>query len=243
MRNYDLLTQRPMPRTLYRGDSRQPYVMFRDGFWARGSNNDIRSHVHGDRHGNSNYVSTSGTEGVTIPFARSQGMNNLAAAARRQCDTVRALNDQRRGWVSRIFPTRCNGQAVTAETFVYLIDPRVGRNAVYVPDQIRGDANLYNHYRSQDEWAYIHRIPREAIMGVRVFRMTARAFDGVLVMNTIDMRFNRFMPNPNYGTATIVYNPNNDGSSRFNVNTDLNTPTLAANPYTRGCSSINRCRR
>jgi hypothetical protein len=131
---------------------------------------------------------------------------------------------------------------VTAESYVYVIDPSYGRNALYVPDQIRGNANLYNHYASQDEWAYVHRIPREAIQGVRVYRMTARTNNGLIDTRSITFAYNRFMANPNYARLTVVYNPNNDAGSHFTYASDLNTPPLPANPYVRGCSAATQCR-
>jgi hypothetical protein len=240
--NAGLLNQRPMTDTLYRGDSRLPYAIFNTGFAARGANNNIVSHVQGDRAGNSNYISTTGTLGVAVPFARSQGLRNLESAARRQCATLRAVNDIRRGWISRMFPSRCGGQVVAADSYVYVIDTDLARNALYVPDQIRGNANLYNHYASQDEWAFVHRIPREAIQGVRVYRMTARANEGLLDTRSITFTYSRFLVNPNYRATTAIYNPRNDANSHFTYNSDLNIPSLPANPYTRGCSNVTRCR-
>jgi hypothetical protein len=234
-----------MPRTVYRGDTRTPYTIFSRGFGSRGDNNDLIAHVHGgDRSTNSNYISTTGTLGVAVPFARGQGLHNLDSAAITRCAQERALNNARRGWISRIFPARCTSSAtVTAESYVYEIDPRYARNALYVPDQVRGNANLYNHFLPQDEWAYVHRIPREAIRGVRVYRMTARANGDVLDFGTVTFRYDRYIINPNYGTVTVVYNPRNDPDSDFGSSSQLRIPSLPANPYTRGCSAVTRCKR
>ncbi|MDX3582117.1 hypothetical protein PV740_10135 [Streptomyces europaeiscabiei] len=243
LHNAGLLTQRSFPQSLYRGDSRTPYTIFSTGFGARGGNNNLVSHVQGDRAGNSNYISTTGTLGTAATFAQSQGLRNLDSAARAHCAQVRATNDARRGWVSRIFPSNCNGQALMrAESYVYEIDPRLARNALYVPDEIRGNANLYNQYASQDEWAYVHRIPREAIRGVRVYRMTARANGDVLDLRTRTFTYDRYIINPHYATVTINYNPGYDPNSHFTYSSNLNIAAPPANPYTRGCSAITRCR-
>lgn len=242
--NSDIRSQRPMPSTVYRGDSRLPYVIFTRGFTARGTNNDIVSHVTGDRAGNSNYISTSGSRGLAETFARSQGLHNLVSAGRNACATARAAADRRRSWLPRqLWPSNCGGLRVMAETFVYDINPAYARNALYVPDQIRGNANLYNHYASQDEWAYVHELHPGAIRGVRVYRMTAYMTETNLI-NTLSITFtyDRFIINPHYGHALTIYNPGADGDSNFRYSSDLNTPLLPPNPYTRGCSAIIRCR-
>ncbi|MDX3645494.1 hypothetical protein [Streptomyces sp. MB09-02B] len=243
LHNRDLRDQRKFPDELFRGDSRLPYTVFNTGFFARGGNNNLVAHVQGDRAGNSNYISTTGTLGVALPFAQSQGMRNLESAARLRCQQVQAVNNARRGWISRLFPSNCNGtQTVSADTYVYVINPRLARNALYVPDQIRGNANLYNHYASQDEWAFVHTIPREAIEGARVYRMTARTNNGLIDTRSISIRFQHTVMNPNYNQVTINYNPNNDANSHFVYSSNLNIPPSTANPYVRGCSSITRCR-
>ncbi|NNN33863.1 hypothetical protein HLK59_26555 [Streptomyces sp. S3(2020)] len=72
-----------LPSMTFRGDSRSPYEIFSNGFMSRGGNNNIQ-HVQGDRAGNSNYISTSGTLNITEPFALSQGMRNLESAGRQE---------------------------------------------------------------------------------------------------------------------------------------------------------------
>ncbi|MFM9591821.1 hypothetical protein ACKI1J_18885 [Streptomyces scabiei] len=243
LHNQNLRDQRHFPDELYRGDSRLPYTVFNSGFFARGGNNNLVAHVQGDRAGNSNYISTTGTLSVARPFAQSQGMRNLESAARISCQQVQAVKNARHPWLSRVFPSNCNGtQTVSADTYVYVINPRLARNALYVPDQIRGNANLYNHYASQDEWAYVHTIPREAIEGARVYRMTARTNNGLIDTRSISIRFEHFVVNPRYNQVTITYNPNNDANSHFVYSSNLNLPPTTANPFTRGCSSITRCR-
>lgn len=243
LHNDDLLNQRRLPNVLYRGDSRLPYDIFTNGFGSRGANDDIVSHVQGDRAGNSNYISTTGTLGVAEPFARSQGLRNLEAVARQpRCTTGRAAFYAAIPVFGNFLLESCINGQVTAETFVYTIDPVWARNAVYVPDQIRGNTALYNHYASQDEWAYVHRIPNYAITGVRVYRMTAHANNGLISTRTITFAYDRFLGNPHHVEARVVYNPGTDLASHFNVGSDLNTPSLPANPYVRGCSAYNRCR-
>ncbi|MFC8669533.1 hypothetical protein [Streptomyces sp. NPDC057199] len=243
LRNQNLLDQRSLPVHAYRGDSRAPYTIFSEGFRARGGNNNIVSHVQGDRSGDANYISTSGTLSISTPFARSQGLRNLESAARTRCAQIEALNNQRRGWIANVFPTRCTSSAtVSADTYVYEIDTLVARNALYVPDQIRGNANLHNQYAVQNEWAYVHRIPREAIRGVRVYRMTARANGTLIDTRSITFTYSRFLINPNYNPNASAYTPNGDANSHFTYTSNLNIPALPRNPYTRGCSAITMCR-
>ncbi|MFC4502611.1 MULTISPECIES: hypothetical protein [Streptomyces] len=243
LHNDDLLNQRSLPPNLFRGDSRLPYDIFTNGFAARGANDNIVSHVQGDRAGNSNYISTTGTLGVAEPFARSQGLRNLAsAAAQPRCSTGRLALYAFIPGLGNYLIQRCQHGLVTSESFVYVIDPVWARNALYVPDQIRGNADLYNHYRSQDEWAFVHRIPREAILGVRIYRMTATAERNTINTRTITFRYDRFALNPHHVEARIVYNPGGDPNGHFNFQQDLNVPALQAHPYDRGCSTITRCR-
>ncbi|MGW1719608.1 hypothetical protein [Streptomyces sp. NPDC002156] len=243
LRNQNLLPQRTMPHIVYRGDSRNPYTIFSDGFRSRGGNNNIVSHVQGDRPGNSNYISTSGTLDITTPFARSQGLRNLESAARTRCGQAQAVANAARGWVANIFPARCRSTAtVTADSYVFEIDTEAARNALHVPTQIRGNANLYNQYAVQNEWAYVHRIPREAIQGVRVYRMTARATGTLIDTRSITFAYSNYLINPHYNPNPAVYRPNNDASSNFTYTSNLNIPRPPANPYTRGCSAITMCR-
>ncbi|MEU1181922.1 hypothetical protein ABZ464_30665 [Streptomyces sp. NPDC005820] len=240
LHNDDLNNQRAFPRQLYRGDTRLPYDIFTNGFTAVGSNVDIERHVHGGD--NSNYISTTGTLGVAEGFARGQGLRNLESAARiPRCSTSRT-------WIYGLIPWRgllesCDHGQVTARSFVYVIDPVWARNAVYIPDQIRGNVDLLTHYRSQDEWAYVHRIPREAILGVRIYRMTAHANGSLIQTRTITWAYDHFVTNPHHVEARIVYQPANDPNGHFAFDQDLNVPAIQANPYTRGCSTINRCAR
>lgn len=215
-----------MPATLYRGDARTPYEIFTHGFRSRGNNNNLRLHVEGDRAHNSNYISTTGTRAEAIPFARSQGGVNLSAAARTHCAQLQAAYNARRGFLSRYFPAVCpSRQWVSAESYIYDIDARYARNALYVPDQFRGDANFANRYAHQDEWAYVHRIPREAIRGVHVYRMTGRTTTGdLMALETVTFTEDRYIINGSYGTAPVIYNPGNDTGANFSYNSDLNTP-------------------
>lgn len=243
LHNNDLLSQRVFPHVLYRGDSRLPYDIFTHGFNSRGSNDDIVSHVQGDRAGNSNYISTTGTLGVAEPFARSQGLRNLETEARRpRCSTAREAFYTLIPGLGNILLSSCVRGQVTAESFVYMIDPVWARNAVYVPDQIRYNTNLHNHYASQDEWAYVHHIPNYAILGVRIYRMTAHANNGLIDTRTITFHYDRFAGNPHHNEARIVYDPASDPNSHFTGTSFLNTPPQPANQYNRGCSAIDRCR-
>ncbi|MFI6549334.1 hypothetical protein ACIBO9_39435 [Streptomyces prunicolor] len=238
--NDDLLSQRAFPRDLYRGDSRPPGEIFSTGFTARGTNYDLQAHVQGDRAGNSGYISTTGTLGVSETFARSQGLRNLdSVAAQPRCSTGRLAFYSFIPGLGNFLMERCENGQITAESFVYTIDPVWARDALYVPDQVRGNAAL-QRYASQDEWAYVHLIPNYAITGVRIYRMTAHATRGYVNPRSITFGFDRFVPNPNH--LHRLYQPANDPPAHWNSQTYLNTPSLPANPYNRGCSAITRCR-
>lgn len=240
LHNNDLLSQRRFPNALYRGDSCLPYDIFTHGFTARGSNNDIVSHVQGDRAGNSNYISTTGTISVSEPFARSQGLRNLETAARTpHCSTTRQAFYSVIPLLGQFLLSSCAGGSVTADSFVYEIDPTWARNAVYVPDQIRGNSDLYNHYASQDEWAYVHEIPNYAIRDVRVYRMTARVNTaGLIDTRTITFRYDQFLINPYHVRPQIAYDPESDTNSHFTYESDLHVPAsrrLASDPRASPC--------
>jgi hypothetical protein len=74
LHNRDIVAEAAMPDTLYRGDSRPPIAdndqgIFNTGFWSRGTNSDIVSHVQGDRSLNSEYISTTAryNRGFLVP--------------------------------------------------------------------------------------------------------------------------------------------------------------------------------
>ena len=246
LHNRDIVAEAAMPVTLYRGDSRPPIAdnnqgIFNTGFWSRGTNSDIVSHVQGDRSLNSEYISTTGTQGVADDFARSQGVNNLASIAlNNQCSTGRLVAYAILPGIGPYLMERCLRGTITARTFVYTIDPAYARNALYVPDQIRSNTDLYNHYRSQNEWAYVRHIPNWAITGARIYTMTARYNRGFLVPSTITFQYDQFVANPHHAQTRITYDPATDRGADWTYDTALNSPT--ANGYSRGCSSITRCR-
>ncbi|MFI5800017.1 hypothetical protein [Streptomyces sp. NPDC051677] len=241
--NNDLLSQRRFPAQLYRGDTRQPYDIFTNGFTARGTDNDIQRHVHGGSNTDSNYISTSGTLGIAEQFARSAGQQAVMTAARQpRCSTGRQILYTFIPVIGQWLLSSCVNGTVTAESFVYVIDPQFGRNALYIPDEIRHNADLYNRYAVQDEWAYVHRIPRDAILGVRMYRTTARVVNGLPDFQHATFRYDRFAANPHHAELRISYDPDTDPNSHFNWQSWLNTPPQPANPYTRGCSEITRCR-
>uniref|UniRef100_A0AAU2ABR1 Uncharacterized protein n=1 Tax=Streptomyces sp. NBC_00093 TaxID=2975649 RepID=A0AAU2ABR1_9ACTN len=244
LHNSDLVNQRAFPHALYRGDSRLPYEIFTHGFTARGSNDDLVSHIQGDRTNNSNFISTSGNLGLSETFARSQGVRNLdSAIAEPACSTGKMAIFAGIPWLGQLLLESCIGNVIRAETFVYVIDPMWARNALYVPDQIRGNANLYRQYVSQDEWAYVHRIPREAILGVRVYKMTARRDRGdTLDLRTLTFTYERFLANHYHTAARIDYDPGDDPIAHWNYYSDLHTPSLPVNQYNRGCSAADMCR-
>jgi hypothetical protein len=118
----------------------------------------------------------------------------------------------------------------------------MARNALYIPDEVRGDPNL-ERFATQDEWAYARHIPHTAIVGVRVYRMRAHATRGVLDLRTVTFAYDRFLGNSAHVQAQITYDPANDPNAHFGASTALDVPDLPANPYHRGCSTIDRCRR
>ncbi|KPI02315.1 Rapid ALkalinization Factor [Actinobacteria bacterium OK074] len=246
LHNRNIVAERAFPSVVYRGDSRPPIAdnrqgIFDAGMWSRGTNSDIRSHVQGDRSLNSEYISTSGSQGLAESFARSQGANTLAnLALNSRCSTGRMAAYAILPGIGQYLLYQCLQGVVTARTYVYLIDPVWASNAMYIPDQIRGDTDLYNHYHSQDEWAYVRHIPNYAITGVRIYTMTAQYHNGFIRPQTISFRYDQFVANPRHVAARVQYDPATDRSADWNYNTELDSPS--ANAYTRGCSSITMCR-
>ncbi|NGO47431.1 hypothetical protein [Streptomyces ureilyticus] len=237
------VSQGQPPGVVYRGDSRSPNDIFANGFTARGTNYDLRSHVHGGAGSyDSGYISTSGSRDVAVPFARSQGQINLAnQAGEPRC--------QGPGWtigesipvVGWLIMSHCIHSTVEARTFVYTINPQFANVLLYVPDQLRGDPAMYDHYRSQDEWAFFHRIPPQAITGVQIYRMTGRAVNGRLEPQSITFNEEQWVPNPNY-VSNYRYNPEADPTANLSPDQDLNIPAIPANDYNRGCNAAQQCR-
>ncbi|SES50045.1 Pertussis toxin, subunit 1 [Streptomyces sp. yr375] len=250
LRNKNLNNQRAMPNYVYRGDSRDPYGIFQNGMLPRGHNNDVVAHVQGDRAGNSQYISTSGTQSLAETFARSQGMRNLDSAVRMPgCTTGRMRFYSAIPFVGPLLLKSCIDDRVQAYTFVYVIDTKVGKNAMYIADQIRGNKALYNQYKSQDEWAYVGKIKREAIAGVRIYKMTARVErGGTLDLRTLTFSYDKFFANKYHQDVLTTmanyhpYDPVNDPFAQWNYYSDLHTPPVPPTDFNRDCISVNRCR-
>ncbi|MFC8674100.1 hypothetical protein ACFUEN_15665 [Streptomyces griseorubiginosus] len=241
--NTDTVNQRRLPEYVYRGDSRAPYEIFTNGFRSVGTDYDIQRHVQGGNNARSGYISTSAALSESESFARSQGGRNLdSMAAQPSCrlgrpiavwSTIPGLG----GWRT----SDCDGGWVEADTFVYLIDAGMAHNALYIPDQVRGNTTLAR-YASQEEWAYVRRIPNTAVAGVRIYRMRARVTNGVIDFRTQTFRFDRYVGNPHHAEARSTYDPSADPGAHFNRGTYLDVPAINANPYTRGCEEMFRCR-
>ncbi|WOX16165.1 hypothetical protein [Streptomyces sp. N50] len=138
-------------------------------------------------------------------------MNNLASIAlNNQCSTGRLVAYAILPGIGPYLMERCLRGTITARTFVYTIDPAYARNALYVPDQIRSNTDLYSHYRSQNEWAYVRHIPNWAITGARIYTMTARYNRGFLVPSTITFQYDQFVANPHHAQTRITYDPATD---------------------------------
>ena len=241
--NTDTVSERQLPGVVYRGDSRSPYEIFTNGFTAVGTDYDIQRHVQGGNGARSGYISTSQALSESEAFARSTGGRNLdSAAAQPQCQFARPYAQWSPipglGWWQT---SDCANGWVEADTYVYLIDSTMARNALYIPDQVRGNVAL-ERYASQQEWAYIHHIPNTAVIGVRVYRMRARLNGGRIDFRTQTFTYDRFMGNPHHVQAQITYDPGADPGAQFGRNTYLNVPEIQANPYHRGCEAIFRCR-
>lgn len=143
---------------MYRRDSRPRVAannqdIFYAGFTSRGTNADFLAHVHGDTALNGPYISTTGTLSWGEQFARSQGtVSSSHLAPDAQCSRTRRA--------------------------VYALLPGFGQllnsqNAMYIPDQIRGNETEYDYHRAQDEWASVRHIPNDTVIGVRIYEMTA----------------------------------------------------------------------
>ncbi|MEU5041801.1 hypothetical protein [Streptomyces griseorubiginosus] len=242
--NNDTVNQRLLPAEVYRGDSRSPYEIFTNGFTARGSDYDLTHHLRGGEGAmGSGWISTSASLSMSETFARSQGRTNLGAAMANPCRSGRP-NATWTPWpgMGWTLTGQCTSRWVEAFTYVYVIDSHMARNALYIPDQVRGNAAL-GHLAVQEEWAYARHIPNTAIIGVRVYRMRDQVVNGQLnYRGTETFTYDHFIGNPAHAQARATYDPSADPSAHFNRDTYLGTPAIAANPYTRGCSAIYRCR-
>nr|WP_159059431.1 hypothetical protein [Streptomyces antibioticus] len=238
--NTDTVSERQLPNEVFRGDARSPYEIFRDGFTARGTNYDLPNHLHGGD--GSGYISTSADRSVSETFARSQGRYNVVAAIANPCRSGRPSAQWTpfpgMGWT---LTGQCTGNWVEADTYVYVIDARMARNALYTDDQVRGNPGLAR-FGGQQEWAYIHHIPNYAIVGVHVYRMRDQIVNGRPSGVHETFRYDRFIGNSAHAQAQMTYDPSADPGAHFNRSTYLGVPSIPANPYHRGCSAITRCR-
>jgi hypothetical protein len=245
LHNADLDPQSAFPRDLYRGDSRSPDEIFRDGFTARGGNNDLVTHVHGGEGSmDSNYISTTGTLAVAETFARSQGTVALVGVARDPgCSTGQLAAYAMIPVFGPYLMSRCQAGEITTHSYVYVIDPTWARNALKVVDQLQQERpDMADRYRGQDEWAYVRHIPNYAIVGVRTYRVTQATIDGrINSLHPPRFDYEEFIANPNHIRARIEYDPAQDPNAHWGFDTDLIVST-EANPYTRGCSAITQCR-
>lgn len=216
------------PPVVYRGDSRSPNDIFANGFVSRGTNYDLTAHVQGDREHNSGYISTSGSVEMAESFARSQGLRNLAAeAAQPRCQGVGWSIGQSIPVVGWLITSSCHHTVVTARTFVYTIRPEFASVMLHVPNQVQNTALA--RYGSQDEWAFMRRIPNWAITGVRIYAMEGRAVGDLVQPQSITFRYETWVPNPNYNIDYFRnhrYNPSTDPAAEFSPNTRLNLPPV-----------------
>lgn len=225
--------QRPFPRDVFRTDTRPPEEIFRDGFTARGTNYDLPAHVRGTLQ-DSGWISTAGTIPAAEQFMASAGLAALADVSQRGFCARGGEFFLPIPGLGNIIAGFCQGQEIRAVSFMYTIDPTVARNAVYVPDQLgpTTDANLRRFFQ-QDEWAYVHRIPPEAIVGVRIYRFTARRLGTSFDPQSMTQAFDRFVPNPAYinrDPGAQRYQPNRDAAARFLATTALNFLFWVSNP-------------
>lgn len=246
LHNENIVPQREFPTTLYRGDSRPPVAdnnqgVFATGFTARGQNYDLQTHVHGGQGAmDSGFISTSGSIAMSESFARSQGNVELARnSINAACTNGRLALYALLPGVGPYLMYNCLNGTITGHSYVYLIDPTFARNAMYVPDQLRGNPAMQNTYQVQDEWAYTHHIPSSAIIGVRIYTMTAHYRRGGFLNDLPTFTYDQFVANPNH-VAAVAYDPASDANAGWNYNTPLDSPS--ANAYTRGCSAITQCR-
>lgn len=238
LRNHFIGRQSSFPREVYRGDSRPPAEAFARGFFSRGTNYDVRAHLHGGAQAShSGWISTSASLRTSEDFMRSAGVAGLA-------DNVnRGFCSHGGSWATPIpglgnlIMGICQGQTLISRSFVYIIDPTVARNAIYIPDQLGDttDASLRRMF-SQQEWAYAYHIPSSAIMGVRIYRTQAPRLGTGFDSRRITTTFENFVPNPHYlnrDPGTHRYQPNLDTAARFLAVTWLNI-ALADHKYPRG---------
>jgi Pertussis toxin, subunit 1 len=221
------------PGRLYRGDTQSPDAIFANGFAARGNNYDLERHVAG-RLG-SGYVATTGTLSQAEGSIRIQGYRSLdQIAAKAGCSATQEFFYTLIPVIGQFLLGQCSqsgaNRSVVARTYVYEIDPAYAQNALYVPTALRVNAALYRRYVNEDEWAYVDRIPPEAIVGAHLYQLTANLnADGTVDENTSEFtNLNQFVSNSNYGGTTgrnSHYNPGNDTTSGWSFNTDPDLPT------------------
>jgi hypothetical protein len=233
------------PSRVYRGDGRSPEDIFSDGFRALGRDYDLEEHVMGLNVDATGYVRTNANMAIAANFAYNPGLTNmhLLAATATGCSTTQKLIYALIPVLGQFLLGSCIPQSngtmlLTVRTYVYEIDPAYARNAYYVPTAIRANTALYNDYNHEEEWAYVDRIPTEAIVGTHVYQLTANRDPndttpyslnyGIVASTLRYANLNLFLANPNYGGTTGQnphYNPSNDTASGWNFDTDIDLPT------------------
>jgi hypothetical protein len=225
------------PGRVYRGDARSPADIFAIGFITLGTDYDLEEHIEGNP--DTGYISTTGTQPIAELYANNTGRSNLLQVA---SDTPRCSRGKQFFYalipvIGQFLLASCTSQSdgtmlLTARTYVYEIDPAYAQNAYYVPTALRANTGMLDHYAREEEWAYVHEIPTQAIVGTHVYELTAnRAADGTYDANTLQFtNIRQFLPNPNYGGTTGQnphYNPSNDTRSGWNFDTDIDLPTAS----------------
>jgi Pertussis toxin, subunit 1 len=231
------------PGRVYRGDSRSPDDVFANGFTAQGTDYDLERHLDGgDLNSQSGYVSTTGTLSQAVDFAGVNGKISLQDISdKANCSTDQGFFYTYIPKIGQFLLGYCKAlmarRVVLGRTYVYEIDPAYAQNAFYVPTAIRANTALYNANVAEDEWAYVDRIPPEAIVGVHLYQWTDDInADGEVGANPTFDDLHQFVPNPNYGGTTgrnPHYNPGNDTRSGWTFDTDPDLPDASCptNPH------------
>ena len=134
LKHKDLNTNIPLPRYVYRVDSRSPEQIFRDGFTSRGAGTSITQYVRGgDYLAQASYISTTASEDTAAEIASSQVNDTYRNAW--TCDSTGRI--QCRSWVYVISPQNSN--------FFSMVDN--------LPDTPQ-----YRRYFGQREWVAVDRI-------------------------------------------------------------------------------------
>lgn len=170
-----LNTSIPLPKYVYRVDSRSPDEIFRNGFTARGRDSSITQYVIGGSYlASATYISTTENRDTAVAIASSQVNDTYRNAW--NCDSTGRI--QCRTWIYTILPQATN---------FFSIHDNLPR------------APQFDRYRGQQEWVAVDRIyPQHIVDALPVTRFFNNGIpDGPAIFAEGNMRENSIY-NANY---------------------------------------------